>query len=75
MSSHEAKSMTARLVAPPPASTCHRKGDGDRDARRRACVDRKHFNWDALDLAVMVHRGTVVKFEDKTPPAAPLAAA
>jgi lipoprotein-anchoring transpeptidase ErfK/SrfK len=31
-------------------------------------------NWDALDLAAMVHRGTVVKFEDKASPAAPLAA-
>jgi lipoprotein-anchoring transpeptidase ErfK/SrfK len=31
-------------------------------------------NWDALDLAALVHRGTVVKFEDKTSPAAPLAA-
>lgn len=31
-------------------------------------------NWDALDLAAMVHRGTVVKFEDKTSAAAPLAA-
>jgi lipoprotein-anchoring transpeptidase ErfK/SrfK len=30
-------------------------------------------NWDALDLAGMVHRGTVVKFEDKTSPAAPVA--
>jgi lipoprotein-anchoring transpeptidase ErfK/SrfK len=28
-------------------------------------------NWDALDLAGMVHRGTLVKFEDKDTPAAP----
>jgi lipoprotein-anchoring transpeptidase ErfK/SrfK len=31
-------------------------------------------NWDALDLAAMVHRGTVVRFEEKTSPAAPVAA-
>lgn len=31
-------------------------------------------NWDALDLAAMVHKGTVVKFEDKDSPATPLAA-
>lgn len=30
-------------------------------------------NWDALDLAAMVHRGTVVKFGDKASPAAPVA--
>jgi lipoprotein-anchoring transpeptidase ErfK/SrfK len=31
-------------------------------------------NWDALDLAAMVHKGTVVKFEDQDSPAAPPAA-
>jgi lipoprotein-anchoring transpeptidase ErfK/SrfK len=31
-------------------------------------------NWDALDLAGMVHRGTAVKFEDKASPVEPLAA-
>jgi lipoprotein-anchoring transpeptidase ErfK/SrfK len=31
-------------------------------------------NWDALDLAGMVHKGTVVKFEDGDSNAAPLAA-
>lgn len=30
-------------------------------------------NWDAIDLAAMVHHGTVVKFEDKTSPVVPLA--
>ncbi len=31
-------------------------------------------NWDALDLAGMVHKGTVVKFEDTEPTPAPRAA-
>lgn len=31
-------------------------------------------NWDALDLAAMVHKGTVVRFEDKDTQPAPLAA-
>ncbi len=31
-------------------------------------------NWDALDLAGMVHKGTVVRFEDKDSQTAPLAA-
>jgi lipoprotein-anchoring transpeptidase ErfK/SrfK len=30
-------------------------------------------NWDALDLAAMVHKGTVVKFVDTDSNAAPLA--
>jgi lipoprotein-anchoring transpeptidase ErfK/SrfK len=31
-------------------------------------------NWDALDLAGMVHRGTLVKFEDQDMPVVPLSA-
>lgn len=31
-------------------------------------------NWDALDLAGMVHKGTIVKFEDKDSPDSSLAA-
>jgi len=31
-------------------------------------------NWDAVDLATMVHPGTVVKFDDQDTPVLPLAA-
>ena len=40
------------------------------NAESHGCI--RLTNWDVLDLAAMVHRGTVVKFEEQDSPVAAL---
>jgi lipoprotein-anchoring transpeptidase ErfK/SrfK len=57
-----------------PSYGIHGTPDPDKIGKTESHGCIRLTNWDALDLAGMVHKGTVVKFVDNDSQAAPLAA-
>lgn len=57
-----------------PSYGIHGTPDPDKIGKTESHGCIRLTNWDALDLAAMVHKGTVVKFEDKDTQGAPVAA-
>lgn len=57
-----------------PSYGIHGTPDPDKIGKTESHGCIRLTNWDAFELAGMVHRGTVVKFEDKDSPVTPVAA-